>query len=77
MNPNARGIWDFGSYFIKAYGIYKVCESTVNYFTNQESTRNKTRFHSFLTRVCMFSCPSSQVRGCKMKPEKRIVFKTA
>ena len=46
MNSNTRGIWDFGPYLIMAYGIYKVCESTVNYFINLESTRNKTRFYT-------------------------------
>ena len=46
MNSNTRGIWDLGPYLIMAYGIYKVCESTVNYFINLESTRNKTRFYT-------------------------------
>ena len=50
MNSNARGKWDLVPFITVAYGIYKICEFSVNYFIRKESTNNKKRFHWLFIR---------------------------
>jgi len=51
VNSSSRGIWEFVPVFASVCIIYKICQTSVIYFINQEATKNKNRIQNCINGV--------------------------